>query len=1377
MGLAQAQSYQWTQFTGSGFADGTGFYARFSLTGAIALGSNGRLLVGDGNNTFRTVTTTGVVTTPGGGFAATGLAIDPSSDTIYASYSHSIYVVTATGTQFVLAGGASGSTDGSGSSARFNTPAGVALAPDGYLYVADSGNHTIRKVSPYGMVITFAGTAGSSGSADGTGASARFRNPRGITVDALGNVYVADTGNHMVRKISPSGVVTSLAGYVANIGSADGKGVAAQFNGPKGIAVDASGTLFVTDTGNGTVRRITPAGVVTTLAGKAGAINISDGTGSNARLWTPDGIVIGGASVLYVTDYTAQNIRKVTTSGVVTTLAGSPLSSSAQTVAVHSSGDMVVVDSAQHTVTRISTNKTAVSVYGELNVSGSADGSGSKARFNFPSSAAFDASGNIYVADGGNHTIRKINPAGVVTTLAGSSGMAGAANGTGVAARFNSPLGIVADSAANLYVSDQASNTIRKITPAGLVSTFAGSPGVSGSDDGLGNAARFNVPYGFAIDANNNVIVADSGNGTLRHITPSGNVTTIAGVAGVPGSEDGSIATARLSYPIVVAAKLDGTLFVSERVYPFLIRQISPNDQVSTINWNAEGIGVSADGDLLATYAGQIHIGHLIAPDISVKQVGGPTFVDGSGVAAFGSVPTGATISLTIEIKNMGDDTLSGLVVNKDGAHEADFTVSALSITDLAPGEATTFTVDFAPGALGNRTAALHIDSNDPDENPFDFFLKGTGCTAPAFATHPAAQIISTGAPVTFNCVAVGTGPFTYQWRKNGVIQAGANADSLTLPSARAMDAGSYAVQVKNANGSALSKVATLAVVDPADRQIVLSKAATATLTVNVAGSGLSYAWFMDGNPLITDGRMTGWGTKSLTIPDVQLRDTGIYTCAVTGPGGTLVSGSLSLIVIDLAPQIVTPVQMPPGIVSGDYNFQIPVNASSNRTPASYAATGLPTGLSINTVTGEISGKPKVSKGTPYSVVLTATNAKGKSTATASLLVSPLPSGTVGVFNGLVSRQSGIAGGAQGGRLDLTTTATGQFSGKLTLGTAMHNFTGVLNAEVGVDSPTGLVMIPRTANTTLTLSFAIDRSQHRLTAARLTDGAQQATVTGWRNLWSTAVPATEYAGYYTLGLEIPVDKVDDEAIPQGQGFASFTVANAGTMIVTGKLADGTAFSTSGTLGPLGEVMVYQTSSATTDSVLGLLTIDVGTEGVFDDSTLTGSLNWTRELQLPAERVYQAGFAPFDLTAVGGRYVAPGTSAIVMDLPDNADNAILDFIGAGVGSAESPVSPGLTLRIRAAGVINLPASNPRSTMLTVTPSSGTFNGGFTLVDPNPAVPATDATRSTTYQGMIVRHADGLSGFGFFLMQKLPTTLPDTVDTTPKLSGQVVLEPAF
>jgi hypothetical protein len=522
---------------------------------------------------------------------------------------------------------------------------------------------------------------------------------------------------------------------------------------------------------------------------------------------------------------------------------------------------------------------------------------------------------------------------------------------------------------------------------------------------------------------------------------------------------------------------------------------------------------------------------------------------------------------------------------------------------------------------------------------------------------------------------------------------------------------------------------------------------------------------------------MTGWGTKSLVIPDVQLRDTGIYTCAVTGSGGTLVSGNLSLIVIDQAPQIVTPVQMPPGIVSGDYNFQIPVNASSNRKPATFDATGLPTGLTLNTSTGEITGKPKVSKVTPYSVVLTATNAKGKSTATASLLISPLPSGTVGVFNGLVHRQPGISGGSQGGRLDLTTTATGQFSGRLTLGTAMHNFTGVLDTEVGTDSPTGLVAILRTANTTLTLNFSIDRSQHRLSAAMITDGVQQATITGWRNLWSTAIPATEYAGYYTLGLEIPVDKMDDEAIPQGQGFASFTVANAGTMIVAGKLADGTAFSTSGTLGPLGELMVYQTVSTSTDSVLGLLTIDVGTEGVFDDSTLTGSLSWSREVQALAERVYQAGFATFELTAVGGRYVAPSASAIVMELPDNDDNAILDFAGAGVGTTESPVSPGLTLRIRAAGVVNLPASNPRSTSLTVTPSSGMFNGGFTLIDPNPAVPATNATRSATYQGMIVRHAGGLSGFGFFLLQKLPAALPETVDTTPKLSGQVVLEPAF
>ncbi|MDG1409691.1 MAG: hypothetical protein P8Q52_03015, partial [Acidimicrobiales bacterium] len=187
------------------------------------------------------------------------------------------------GTVTTFAGGAQGSADGTGADARFNYPKGVAVDGDGNLYVADSNNHTVRKITLAGEVTTLAGTAGSSGSVDGTGADARFNYPHEVAVDGDGNLYVADTSNHTIRKITPAGVVTTLAGTAGSSGSADGTGADARFTSPNGVAVDGDGNVYVADTYNYTVRKVTPAGVVTTLAGTAGSNGSDDGTSADAR--------------------------------------------------------------------------------------------------------------------------------------------------------------------------------------------------------------------------------------------------------------------------------------------------------------------------------------------------------------------------------------------------------------------------------------------------------------------------------------------------------------------------------------------------------------------------------------------------------------------------------------------------------------------------------------------------------------------------------------------------------------------------------------------------------------------------------------------------------------------------------------------------------------------------------------------------------------------------------------------------------------------------------------------------------------------------------------------------------------------------------------
>ncbi|MDR6534326.1 NHL repeat-containing protein [Variovorax soli] len=334
---------------------------------------------------------------------------------------------------------------------------------------ADVSGVQVSCVDAQAQVSTLAGS-NVQGSADGTGAAASFNDPQALKVDASGNVYVGDTFNHLIRKITPDGVVTTFAGS-GTAGSADGTGTLAQFNAPDGLAIDRQGHLYVADSYNNEIRKITPTGVVTTLAG-SGTAGAAEGTGTAAQFNNPGGIAVDASGNVYVADIDNHKIRKITPEGVVTTLAGS-------------------------------------------GTAGSADGTGASAQFSSPWGVAIDASGYVYVTDNGNSTIRKISPAGVVTTFAGS-GTRGFGDGNSANAQFKGPSGIAVDSTGNVYVSDLDNYAIRKITPAGLVTTLAG--GTAGSTDGIGAAAQFSLPWDIELDASGNLYVAT--NHSIRKITP-----------------------------------------------------------------------------------------------------------------------------------------------------------------------------------------------------------------------------------------------------------------------------------------------------------------------------------------------------------------------------------------------------------------------------------------------------------------------------------------------------------------------------------------------------------------------------------------------------------------------------------------------------------------------------------------------------------------------------------------------------------------------------------------------------------------------------------------------------------------------------------------
>jgi sugar lactone lactonase YvrE len=551
----------------------------------------------------------------------------------------------------VAGGQFSGSADGAAASASFNQPQGLTQDAVGNIYIADTANQTIRRIAADGTVTTVAGVAGSAGTADGTGNVARFNQPRGIAIGPDGDLYVADNSNNLIRRVTTAGVVTTYAG--STLGYADGTPATAKFSGPAGVAVAANGDVLVSDSSNNRIRRIVRsgnvAGAVVTLAGD-GSYSAADpdGVGIAAAIGLPNGMVLRG-NTLTVRDGRGLLRQIDLTTAVVTTLTGSRILGEGFAdgdnvtarirdlgvglTAAPNGGFMLADDLALRSVSAAGVVHTIAS-HAAAHVTPAGVGTLDQMPFslalNNPQGLTVDAAGNVVIADQPTETVRRISPAGVVTLAAGlTGGFEGSVDGVGSAAQFTGVgYALASDSAGVLWVADNYG--LRRIGTDNAMTQPAGSTSAFGAVDGSGATARFNRIFGLAVGPGGNVYAADAGNAAVRRIDSSGNVTTYAGVMGQSAQVDGAIALARFQAPYQVAFAPDGALYVVDGLAGGFIRRIAPDGaSVSTL------AGAFSVGKIAVDAAGTIYFGSPSGLQVMVPG-GAPSLL----------IPTGAAVVL-----------------------------------------------------------------------------------------------------------------------------------------------------------------------------------------------------------------------------------------------------------------------------------------------------------------------------------------------------------------------------------------------------------------------------------------------------------------------------------------------------------------------------------------------------------------------------------------------------------------------------------------------------------------------------------------------------------------------------------------------------------
>jgi trimeric autotransporter adhesin len=607
-------------------------------------------------------------------YGPNGMAVDSEGNLYIADEgNHRIRKVTAAGVISTVAGNGIPSFFGDGgaaTAAALNYPVGVAVDNEGNLYIADQRNNRIRKVTTAGIISTVAGKGGDGFSGDGGPATAaQLYGPGGVAVDSSGYLYIADEGNNRVRIVTAAGVISTVAGNgIPGFGGDGGAATAAQLNLPSSVAVDNAGNLYIADQRNNRIRKATTAGIISTVAGEGGNGFSGDGGPATAAVLNyPVNVAIDNAGNLYIADSENNRIRGVTTAGIISTAAGNgsigfsgdggeataALLNIPWGVTIDNAGNLYFSDSGNARIRKVTPAGVISTVAGDgVSGFGGDGGPATAAQMRNPKGVTVDSEGNLYIADEGNHRIRKVTAAGVICTVAGNGAGFGGDGGPATAAQLYFPSGVAVDSVGNLYIADYLNNRIRKITAAGMISTVAGKGdyGFSG-DGGAATAARLGHPSGVTVDGAGNLYFADEGNNRIREVTTAGIIGTVAGSGTGFGGDGGPATAARLDEPSGVVVDSAGSFYIADWGNSRILK-VTPAGIISTVAGNGS-IGFSGDGG--PATAAQLYLPRSVA----VSSVG-DLYIADWGNNRIRIVTTGLPIITTAVITSITPSTASG---------------------------------------------------------------------------------------------------------------------------------------------------------------------------------------------------------------------------------------------------------------------------------------------------------------------------------------------------------------------------------------------------------------------------------------------------------------------------------------------------------------------------------------------------------------------------------------------------------------------------------------------------------------------------------------------------------------------------------------------